>query len=288
MDKKYNAQIAEAHVQEQWREQETNHFEPTGDAPAFTIDTPPPTVSGSLHIGHVFSYTHTDLLARYKRLRGHRVFYPMGFDDNGLPTERYVEKKHKTKAHVVGRSAFIKLCQDEVQHSHKEFAALWQKMGLSIDWRYTYSTISDSSRKLAQENFLDLLEQNKVHRIATPALYCTTCSTSVAQAELDSEDRATLFNTILFKDTAEKTYEIATTRPELLPACVAVFYHPNDSRFTHLQGKTLVTPHYNVEVPCFPDENVDPEKGTGLVMCCTFGDQTDITWYQTHKLPLKQ
>ena len=288
MDKKYCAQSAQQATQELWRYEQPFSFDVTdAKKPVYSIDTPPPTVSGSLHIGHVFSYTHTDFLARYKRMRGFNVFYPMGFDDNGLPTERFVEKKHKTKAHVVGRSAFIKLCQDEVKNAHKDFSALWQQMGLSIDWQYTYSTISDSARRLAQQNFLDLLENNNVYRTATPALYCTTCQTSVAQAELDSVDQKTIFNTILFHDKDGTAYPIATTRPELLPACVAVLYHPDDERFKKLAGTTLRSPFFNVEIPCIADHDVMPDKGTGLVMCCTFGDQTDIDWYHRHELPLK-
>lgn len=288
MDTKYNAQDAQQAAQQLWEHEQPFAFDVTDTSrPVYSIDTPPPTVSGSLHIGHVFSYTHTDFLARYHRMRGKNVFYPMGYDDNGLPTERFVEKKHKTKAHVLGRSKFIALCQEEVKNAHKEFSALWQQMGLSIDWRYTYSTISDRARRIAQQNFLDLLSKNHVYRTATPALYCTTCQTSVAQAELDSIDHATLFNTILFHDAAGTAYSIATTRPELLPACVAVLYHPSDERYTHLKDQKLISPYFKAEVPCIADEDVLPEKGTGLVMCCTFGDQTDIDWYHRHELPLK-
>lgn len=288
MDSKYCALTAQETLQKLWQENSINSFNPTDTtSPLYSIDTPPPTVSGNLHIGHVFSYTHTDFLARYRRMQGYNVFYPMGFDDNGLPTERYVEKKHKTKAHLMGRSAFIKLCLEEVTNAHHDFSALWQSLGLSIDWRFTYSTISDLARTVAQKNFLQLLKQNNAYRTATAALYCTTCQTSVAQAELDSLECKTTFNTILFTDAAGTSYPIATTRPELLPACVAVLYHPEDSRFTHLAGTTLITPHFNTTVPCIADTDVQPDKGTGLVMCCTFGDQTDITWYERHQLPLK-
>ncbi|MDQ5890962.1 MAG: valyl-tRNA synthetase [Candidatus Dependentiae bacterium] len=288
MDNLYCARTAQELIKKLWRDAAVNAFDPNdANRPVYSIDTPPPTVSGNLHIGHVFSYTHTDFLARYRRMRGYNVFYPMGFDDNGLPTERYVEKKHKTKAHVVGRSAFIKLCLEEVGHAHEAFGALWQELGLSIDWRFTYSTISDLARRVAQQNFLDMLTKNQVYRTATAALYCTTCQTSVAQAELDSMECKTTFNTILFTDKAGTTYPIATTRPELLPACVAVLYHPDDARFTHLAGQTLSSPFFNTSVPCIADGDVLPDKGTGLVMCCTFGDQTDITWFERHQLPLK-
>jgi len=288
MDDKYSAITAQETLQKFWREEGINQFDPTNTTkPLYSIDTPPPTVSGNLHIGHVFSYTHTDFLARYRRMQGYNVFYPMGFDDNGLPTERYVEKKHKTKAHLMGRSAFIQLCLEEVAHAHHAFSALWQTLGLSIDWRFTYSTISPLARTVAQKNFLSLLAQNNVYRTATAALYCTTCQTSVAQAELDSLETKTTFNTILFTDATGTTYPVATTRPELLPACVAVLYHPDDTRFKHLAGTSLTTPFFAVTVPCIADVDVQPDKGTGLVMCCTFGDQTDITWFERHALPLK-
>jgi len=271
-----------------WQAHGINAFNPNDtQKPIYSIDTPPPTVSGNLHIGHVFSYTHTDFLARFRRMRGYNVFYPMGFDDNGLPTERYVEKKHKTKAHLLGRSAFIKLCLEEVKESHKAFEALWRQLGLSIDWKYTYSTISDHARRVAQENFLSLLAQGNVYRTATPALYCTTCQTSVAQAELDSLECKTSFNTILFTDKAGTPFPVATTRPELLPAVVAVLFHPDDTRYAHLAGQTLSSPFFNTSVPCIADLDVKMDKGTGLVMCCTFGDQTDITWFERHQLPLK-
>ncbi len=288
MNDKYCAITTQDALQKLWREHGVNHFDPSDTTrPVYSIDTPPPTVSGNLHIGHVFSYTHTDFLARYRRMQGYNVFYPMGFDDNGLPTERYVEKKHKTKAHLMGRSAFIKLCLEEVAHAHHDFSALWQALGLSIDWRFTYSTISDLARTVAQKNFLSLLAQNNVYRTATAALYCTTCQTSVAQAELDSLECKTTFNTILFSDAAGQHYPVATTRPELLPACVAVLYHPDDQRFSHLAHTSLASPFFNTRVPCIADTDVQPDKGTGLVMCCTFGDQTDITWFERHNLPLK-
>lgn len=294
MEKKYIHEQYEQEMQQLWAEHDIFSANLQSLTPEekreklFSIDTPPPTVSGSLHIGHVFSYTHTDFIARYKRLRNLPVYYPMGFDDNGLPTERYVEKKHKTKASILGRSKFIKLCQEEVIEAHDRFSGLWKKMGLSIDWQSKYSTISDTSRKLAQRAFLDLLDKNLVTRQKTPALYCPTCQTSVAQAELDNTDQNTLFNTIIFQDRSGNNYEIATTRPELLPACVAVFYHPDDSRYANLKDQELLTPVYNKPVPCLPDDKVEQDKGTGLVMCCTFGDQTDIYWYQTHKLPAIQ
>lgn len=286
MEKKYDHLSAEKTCQTLWEEHKTYEFNTDRTENIFSIDTPPPTVSGNLHIGHVFSYTHTDFIARYKRMRNQNVFYPMGFDDNGLPTERFVEKKHKTKAHFLGRAAFVELCQKEVINAHEIYSSLWKKLGVSVDWRFTYSTISDSAQALAQRDFITLYKKGLVYRSEKPALFCTTCQTSVAQAELEGIEQATTFTTITFKDAAENTYAIATTRPELLPACVAVLYHPEDERYTSLHNTTLTTPYFNKEVPCIADELVKKDKGTGLVMCCTFGDQTDIEWYQKHNLPL--
>ena len=288
MDKRYDHLLSEKAVRELWEENNIYAFNDKSNKEVFSIDTPPPTVSGSLHIGHVFSYTHTDIIARFKRMMGYNVFYPMGFDDNGLPTERFVEKTHKLRAHMLKRSEFIALCLKESEKAAKTFSELWKTMGLSIDWSKTYSTISDRVRKISQYSFIDLYNKNLVYRKEEPALYCTTCRTSVAQAELESVDIPSMFNDIEFRlDSGEKIV-VATTRPELLPACVSVFFNPADERYSHLEGQKALTPVFHREVPIIADDAVDPGKGTGLVMCCTFGDQTDIDWYKEHGLPLVQ
>lgn len=287
MDQKFTLEH-QAQIRELWQEQQTYTYRPSkGETkPSWTIDTPPPTVSGSLHLGHIFSYTHTDLIARYKRMNGFEVFYPFGFDDNGLPTERFVEKKEGTNAHKIGRSAFIDLCLKTTHEVEKQFTELWKTLGLSADWNYTYSTISEHTRRISQESFLRLLQQGHIYRKQEPALYCPTCRTSVAQAELDDSEQASFFNTIPFIDAEGKEYLIATTRPELLGACVAVFYNPNDPRYKDLAGKKVRVPLYNHEVPFIADaEHVLVDKGTGLVMCCTFGDRTDIIWFTKYQLP---
>lgn len=288
MDKRYDHIKFERQAQELWEKLKTYEFDKNSKREIFSIDTPPPTVSGSLHTGHIFSYTHTDIIARYKRMLGFNVFYPMGFDDNGLPTERYVEKQNKTKGHLHKRSDFINMCLKVTQEVEKEFEGLWKKMGLSIDWTKTYSTIEDKVRKISQYSFIDLYNKGHIYRKEEPSLYCTTCRTAVAQAELDDTDVSSNFNDIEFnlKDGTKLT--IATTRPELLPACVAVFYNPKDDRYKNLKGKKVIVPVFGHEVPILEDDKVDIEKGTGLVMCCTFGDQTDIYWYKTHKLPFIQ
>lgn len=285
MEPKYPSEQSEQGAQQLWQQERVYAFDPSSDKKVFSIDTPPPTVSGSLHIGHIFSYTHTDLIARYKRMAGYNVFYPMGFDDNGLATERFVEKKHEVKAYQMKRSEFIDLCLKTCHEAEKSFEHLWRRMGLSIDWTHTYSTISPSSRRIAQYSFLQLYKKGVAYRRQEPALYCTTCRTSVAQAELDSNEQPGIFNDIVFKTDHGEEVVIATTRPELLPACGALFYHPADERYIHLQGKYAIVPLFGTRVPFLADDKVDMAKGTGLVMCCTFGDQTDIYWFKKHKLP---
>ncbi|MFA5306365.1 MAG: valine--tRNA ligase [Candidatus Babeliales bacterium] len=288
LEKLYDHTKCDAQAQEMWAQEKVCDFVPTDPAKVFSIDTPPPTVSGSLHIGHIFSYTHADLIARYKRMRGYHVFYPMGFDDNGLPTERFVEKKHNTRAHLMKRSEFIDLCSRETAEVEKIFENLWRRMGLSIDWSKTYSTISKDVRRTAQYSFIDLYNKGLVYRKQEPSLYCTTCRTSVAQAELESADVTTTFNDIVFVTEEGEKLVISTTRPELLPSCVALFFNPDDVRYKHLLNKFALTPVFEKPVRIMADEKVDPAKGTGLVMCCTFGDQTDIHWYKTYKLPFVQ
>jgi valyl-tRNA synthetase len=288
MDKIYDHIKSEKQAQDLWENNKTYTYKDNPAQKTFSIDTPPPTVSGTLHIGHIFSYTHADLIARYKRMQGFNVFYPMGFDDNGLPTERFVEKTHSTKAHLMKRSDFIALCLKETQNVEKLFENLWRKIGLSVDWNNVYSTISDPVRRVSQYSFIDLYNKGLVYRKNEPSLFCTTCRTSVAQAELDSAEVSTAFNNIIFTTEGGEKLTIATTRPELLPACVAIFFHPDDSRYKHLSGSFATTPVFEQVVRIMADDKVDPAKGTGLVMCCTFGDQTDIYWYKTYKLPFKQ
>ncbi|HBR70704.1 TPA: valine--tRNA ligase [Candidatus Dependentiae bacterium] len=287
MDKTYTYQTAEQEIKELWEKEKIYTFNPDGKK-IFSIDTPPPTVSGSLHLGHIFSYTHADIIARFNRMKGFEVFYPFGFDDNGLPTERYVEKKRKVSPFGVGRSEFIKICLEETAEAEQKFKNLWQAVGLSVDWKLWYSTISTNVRKISQESFIKLYEKGFIYRKNEPALYCPQCRTSVAQAELDDQDIETTFNDIVFITSKGEKLIISTTRPELLASCVALFYHPKDKRYQHLRGQKAIVPLYEYEVPIFADEKVDQEKGSGLVMCCTFGDKTDIQWYQQHKLPYRE
>lgn len=287
MDKRYNHEQFEKEARQKWESQKTYSLE-NNPGKLYSIDTPPPTVSGSLHIGHIFSYTQTDIIARYKRMCGLSVFYPFGFDDNGLPTERYVEKKRKISAYQMTRSEFIKICLEETHEAEQKFKELWQKIGLSADWSKCYSTISPDVRKISQESFIRLFKKGFVYRKNEPALYCTTCYTSVAQAELDDQELPSHFNDIVFYSDKGERLIIGTTRPELLPSCVALLFNPKDSRYEHLKNSKAIVPIFNYEVPILEDEHVNPEKGTGLVMCCTFGDKTDIEWYKKFNLPYRQ
>lgn len=288
MEKQYGYRETEKQRIKQWLDHQVYKFDPTSNKPLFSIDTPPPTVSGTLHIGHIFSYTQTDIIARYKRMLGYNVFYPFGFDDNGLPTERFVEKKVGVSGYKLGRSAFIDLCLQESHAVEKIFKDLWQHMGLSVDWDYTYSTIEPRVRKLSQESFIELYKKGYVYRKQEPALYCTTCFTSVAQAELDDQEMPSIFHDLVFTLEDGRQLIVATTRPELLASCVAVFYHPHDDRYNQLHGKTITVPFYNTTVTLLPDENVIMDKGTGLVMCCTFGDKKDVEWYKKYNLAYKE
>jgi valyl-tRNA synthetase len=283
---RYNHQKAEKEVQELWQSEKI-YQQLDIKKPIFTIDTPPPTASGSLHVGHVFSYTHTDIIARYKRLKDFAVFYPFGLDDNGLPTERFVEQKNNIQSQNMKRSEFIAYCLQESALMGQQFSTHFQRLGLSADFDNMYSTISQKTQKLSQKSFIELYKKGHLYRKSDPALYCTNCQTTVAQAELDDTEKPSTFYTIIFTTQEGKNIEIATTRPELLPSCVAIVCHPDDHRYADLVGKMVIVPLYRIEVPVLQSDRVDTEKGTGLVMICTFGDKTDIHWFRTLSLAYK-
>jgi len=298
LSKRYEPQVSEPRLQKHWQQTGIYHFSTQLEKSVYSIDTPPPTVSGHLHLGHVYSYTHPDLLARFWRMRGKNVFYPMGYDDNGLPTERLVEKRLGITAMEIGRKAFIEKCLQISEEEEKEYQRLWQRLGLSIDWRYTYRTIDTNARRISQRSFTDLYRKGLAYRRKAPAIWCPECRTSIAQADLDDLERNSEFVTIRFPlsklegsagnelDQEQSYVPVATTRPELLPACVAVFVHPDDARYHGLVGREVNVPIFAQRVPILVDSNADPQKGTGAVMCCTFGDATDVNWWYIHKLPL--
>lgn len=300
----------ETRLIEFWEERKTYAF--GGNRPrdeVFSIDTPPPTVSGSLHVGHVFSYTHADAIARYKRMQGFDVFYPMGWDDNGLPTERRVqnyfsvscdpslpyqenlklpEKPDPKKATPLSRKNFIELCRELTEKDEQAFEKMWKHLGLSIDWSLTYTTIGEKSRRISQLAFLKNLERGQAYMNEAPCLWDIGFQTAVAQAELEDREIGGAYHSLAFKtDDPETTLQINTTRPELLPACVAVVAHPTDERYKHLFNKTAKTALFGVEVPILPSTKADPEKGSGAAMVCTFGDMTDVTWWRELNLPTR-
>ena len=287
LDKKYNSLEKEEKWLNYWKENKIYEFKPD-QRKVYSIDTPPPTVNGKIHIGHIFSYSQAEMIARYKRISGYNVFYPFGFDDNGLPSERLVEKEQGKKAHEIGRENFSKLCYETTDKYETEFQDLFSRLGVSTDWSMHYKTVSPSTIKISQNSFLDLIEKGHCYHKESPALWCNECLTSIAQAELETKTIKTTFNYVNFETVEDgEKFTIATTRPELMPAIVCVFVNPNDEKNKHLIGKTAHIPVINVDVPIMCDEKAAIDKGTGIVMCCTFGDQTDIEWWKKYNLPLK-
>jgi valyl-tRNA synthetase len=309
--KNYDAMAAQAKWSREWEEKGTYRYDPARPRnETFVIDTPPPTVSGSLHIGHAFSYTQTDILARFKRMNGFNVYYPMGWDDNGLPTERRVQNLFgitcdpmlasdpawkpelaidpKLAKKPVSRRNFLDACATQTTIDEKKYEALWRTLGLSIDWRQQYATIDEHCRKISQLSFLDLAAKRQVYSIEAPTLWDTGFQTAVAQAEVEERSKQGFFHDLRFHTESGESFVISTTRPELLPACIAVVAHPEDARFKHLFGQTAITPLFKAPVPILPSEHADPEKGTGILMVCTFGDIHDVEFWKKSKLPLKQ
>ena len=286
ISKHYNPSETEPKWLAFWEKEGVFKFDAKRKEKLYSIDTPPPYVSGQMHIGHSYSYSHEDFVARFFRMRGYNVFYPFGTDDNGLPTERFVEKKADVVANRMDRSKFIKLCIETLKKISPEFTRDWKNLGMSCDFSKTYSTIDDHSRKISQLFFIDLYKKNKVYRQEAPVMWCPHCQTALAQADLEDKEAETFFNDIIFKLPNKKNLIISTTRPELLSSCVAIFVHSKDKRYKNLIGKKAKVPIFNNWVQILVDSEVDMKKGSGAVMCCTFGDKADVEWFKKYKLPL--
>lgn len=293
---------------ERWLNEKTYEFDRSQNREnVFSIDTPPPTVSGSLHVGHVFSYTHTDCIARFQRMQGKAVFYPMGWDDNGLPTERRVQNYFNVRCdpslpydpnfHVpenlketlsISRRNFIELCEKLTLEDEKAFEDLWQRLGISVDWNLTYQTVNLHSQRISQIAFLRNFQRGEAYQSEAPTLWDVTFQTAVAQAELEDRERPGAYHRVAFKSSLGETeILIETSRPELLPACVALVANPDDDRYKSLFGTTVISPLFGVEVPVVAHHLADPEKGTGIAMICTFGDLTDVIWWREFQLPTR-
>ena len=309
LPKQYVAKEVESKWRARWQEMEIYRWDPArARNETFVVDSPPPTVSGSLHVGHVFSYTHQDLIVRQRRMAGMNIFYPMGWDDNGLPTERRVQNffnvrcdpylpyqpnfkprsDRKGPPELISRPNFIELCRQLTEIDEKAFQELWQQLGLSIDWEQEYATIDDHCRRTSQLSFLKLLAEGHAYATEAPTLWDVDFQTAVAQAEVEDRPLTGAFHHIRFGVEGGDSFIVATTRPELLPACVAIVAHPKDERYQALFGKRAVTPLFRVSVPILADERASIEKGTGILMVCTFGDATDVEWWRQFDLPLRQ
>ncbi|NTU85536.1 MAG: valine--tRNA ligase, partial [Chloroflexales bacterium] len=283
---RYDSAEAEPRIQAAWSDARTYAFDPSDPRPIFAVDTPPPTVSGEIHIGHVYSYVQAEAMVRFWRMQGLSVYYTFGFDDNGLPTERFVERSRGIRARDVGRAAFIQACLETSAEVEVRFEQFWKRLGMSVDWSRRYSTIDPSARRTAQWSFIDLYRKGRVYRAQAPNPWCVECETAVAQAEIEDIERERSFYNLAFGLDGGASLEVASTRPELLPACVAVFVHPKDARFRGLVGREAIAPLTGRRVPILADKYVDPTKGSGAVMCCTFGDAADVQWWRDHGLPL--
>ncbi len=312
LDDKFNSAAMEERAIRFWEETNVYAYDKTASRDnTFVVDTPPPTVSGSLHIGHIFSYTQTDVMVRYNRMKGKSIFYPIGWDDNGLPTERRVQNyfniacnpnipydpdfkpvhdpKTKEPRQEVSRQNFIEACEILTENDEKVFEDIFHHIGHSYDWSLKYSTIDPKSIAESQKSFLDLVQKGLAKSVEAPTMWDVTFQSAIAQAEIEDRETAGFFHDIRFGvEGSDTTFTIATTRPEFLPACIAVVAHPDDERYKPFFGKNAIVPLFDIPVPIVPSEHAEMDKGTGIMMVCTFGDAADVAWWKQSGLPIKQ
>jgi len=274
--KAYNFKDYEPKWRDFWEKEGIYKFQHNPKKPAYSVDTPPPTVSGNMHIGHAFSYSQQDFVVRFQRMIGKNVYYPFGTDDNGLPTERLVEKLKAVKSTSMQRADFIELCNKTIKEIKTNFIQDWKNIGMSCDFSKPYSTIDPHCIKTSQKSFIDLFKKSLVYQQEAPSMFCVNCQTAIAQAELEDKELDSTFNDVYFDLEDGSKITIATTRPELIPACVCIYVHPNDTRYRHLINKIAVIPLTNHKVPIFADESVEMEKGSGIMMICSYGDKYDV------------
>jgi len=286
LSKDYDFKTIENKWKKKWEEEKLYKFVFKEGVPLFVVDTPPPYVSADhLHAGHIMSYAQAEFIVRYKRMRGYQVFYPMGFDDNGLPTERFVEKKYNIDKSKTTKSEFIKLCLRETEKGIETYKKLWTDLGISVDWSKTYSTIAPLPTKVSQWSLIDLYKKGVLKKEELPILWCPFCQTAISQSDTEDRERESKMNYIAFPlNSKGETATIATTRPELLPACVALYYNPKDKRYQGMDKKKAIVPLFDYEIPIKTSELVDKEKGTGLMMVCTWGDAEDLEKWRTDNL----
>jgi len=282
---KYDAKEIEERWKTFWAAEKVFNFDETSTAPLYVVDTPPPYVSADhLHAGHIMSYAQAEFIVRYKRMQGFNVYYPMGFDDNGLPTERFIEKKYSIDKSKITRPNFIKLCLEETQKGAATYRQLWHDLGISVDWNHTYSTINEHSQRIAQRSFLDLYKKEHLYRAEKPVMWCTHCQTTLAQADLDDLTRETEFVYIEVPVEGGGSLTFATTRPEMYPSCVGISVHPDDERYQKYIGKIITMPLTNEKILLTTDEKIDPTFGTGVVYYCSSGDAQFLDWEARHSI----
>ena len=281
----YNPKESEKKYKLYWEKNKIYTFNPNSTKPIYSIDTPPPTVSGKMHIGHAFSYSQQDFVIRYKRMQGYNIFYPFGTDDNGLPTERLIEKEKNITPQKVGRKEFIKICLNTLNKELRpRYIQDWKSIGISCDWSIFYTTINKHCQKISQKSFIDLYKQKREYRKRTPFMWCPECQTAIAQVELKDKEKESQFVYIKFDTSINKPIVIATTRPELMPACIAIHVHPEDKRYKEFINQKAKIPFFNREVKIYANEDVNPDFGSGAVYHCTFGDMDDAEWIEKFKI----